>query len=175
LLSEVPQLAGTGIERAAMLVVEITTGDHSKSTTRRERARFRAAQRVLAIAVAHGLAVGSAGQVEMAGEHVAWIGVERAVLAFTVRTAGVIPGVTSRIARISFAGIAGSSVEARRIVMAVTRARGRPAPVVVSFVITIEGAAVVAVSCSRGSREPLLVARVVVPRIRVHSALHAGG
>jgi hypothetical protein len=56
--------------------------------------------------------------------------------------------------------------------MAVTRERGRSAPAVVSFVITIEGAAVVAVSCSR---EPLLVARVVVLRIKIHSALHPGG
>jgi hypothetical protein len=46
--------------------------------------------------------------------------------------------------------------------MAVTR-RGT-APVVVSFVITIDGAAVVAVSCSR---EPLLVARLAVPRVKI--------
>ncbi len=63
LLPEVPQIAGTWIERAALLVMEIGTGDHSKRANRRERARFRAAQRVLAIAVAHDLAVGSARQV----------------------------------------------------------------------------------------------------------------
>ena len=54
-----------------MVVAEITTGDHSKRADGRERPRFRAAQRVLAIAVANDLALESARQIEVAREGLA--------------------------------------------------------------------------------------------------------
>jgi hypothetical protein len=52
-----------------VVVSEITTGDHSKGANGRERAGLRAAQGVLAIAVAHDLAFQSARQVEVTREH----------------------------------------------------------------------------------------------------------
>jgi hypothetical protein len=49
-------------------VAEITTGDHPKRADGRQRARFRAAQRVLAIPVANDLPLESAGQTQVARE-----------------------------------------------------------------------------------------------------------
>src|SRR5262249_25495517 len=60
LLAEVPQVTGAGIERPVVVVAEITTGDHSEGTDGRQRPRFRAAERVLAIPVANDLALEAA-------------------------------------------------------------------------------------------------------------------
>ena len=65
LFAQVSQVAGAWISRAAVVVSEITTGDHSERTNGRERARFGAAQGVFAIAVANELALWSARQVNM--------------------------------------------------------------------------------------------------------------
>jgi hypothetical protein len=56
LFAEVPQVARPWISRAPIVVAEITTGDHSERADGRERSRFRAAQRVLAIAIVNQLA-----------------------------------------------------------------------------------------------------------------------
>ena len=65
LLTEVPEVAGTRVKWTITVVPEITTGDHPKRTDGRERARLRAAQRVLVIAVAHYLSLDAARQVQI--------------------------------------------------------------------------------------------------------------
>src|SRR5581483_2773319 len=54
------------IERAVVVVAEITTGDHSKRTDRSERTRFRTAECVLAITIADDFALEAARQVQIA-------------------------------------------------------------------------------------------------------------
>ena len=66
LFAQVSKVAGSWISRAAVVVAEITTGDHSERTNGRERSRFGAAQGVLAITVANELALWPARQVNVA-------------------------------------------------------------------------------------------------------------
>ena len=56
-----------------MVISEITAGDHSKRADGRQRPRFRTASGVLAIAVAHDLALQSTWQFEIAGQRLARI------------------------------------------------------------------------------------------------------
>jgi len=56
-----------------MAVSEISTGDHSEGADGRERAALGSAERVLAISIVHNVSVVTAGQVEMAREHIARI------------------------------------------------------------------------------------------------------
>jgi hypothetical protein len=60
LFAQVPQVARTWIGGVAVVVAEITTGDHSECADGRKRSRFGAAQGVLAIAVVNELAVSPA-------------------------------------------------------------------------------------------------------------------
>jgi hypothetical protein len=146
LLAQVAQVARPRIERAIVPVAEITTGDHSKRADRRERARFRATQRVLAIAFPHSLALGSAWQVEMPREDVAWIRVARPVVPVAFGRSPVVSGVAVTVSVERLTCIVSLSVDAWRIVLAVARVRCRSAPVVVSVVVTTDGAAVAAVT-----------------------------
>src|SRR5262249_3825412 len=73
LLAKVPQFAVTRVEAAIVRVAQVTTGDHSERADGRQRARFRTAQRVFAIAIPHDLALETARQVEPPREHVARI------------------------------------------------------------------------------------------------------
>jgi hypothetical protein len=54
---EVPKVAGARTSRAAVVVSEVTTGDHSKGAHRLQCPRLRAAQRVLTITVANEFAL----------------------------------------------------------------------------------------------------------------------
>src|SRR5207244_3410203 len=63
-------------------ISKITTGDHSKRTDGRERARLRAAQCVFTVAVAHDLSLHAAGQVDTARERLTRI--DRVVWRLTI-------------------------------------------------------------------------------------------
>jgi hypothetical protein len=69
--TEVAKVARSRISGTIVVVSEITTGDHSKRPDRCERARFRAAQFVLAISVTNDLAIASSRQVEVTREDLA--------------------------------------------------------------------------------------------------------
>src|SRR5262245_17336688 len=90
LVAEVPKIASARTQPPIPVVAKITTGDHSKRADGRERPRLRAAQRVLTIAVAHDLALETAGQVQVARERLA--GIEAALRSFAIalRPAGII-------------------------------------------------------------------------------------
>jgi len=97
LLTEVAEVTGTWIDRAIVMVAEVTTGDHSKRADRGQRARLRPPQRVFAVAVAHELAFRSARQVQMSGEHLTRVGVARASFAITLRPAGIVSNITAAL------------------------------------------------------------------------------
>ena len=84
-LAEMPQIAGARIGGTIVVIPKITTGDDPKRTNGRERARFRAAQRVLAVAIADELAVHSAWQTQIASEHGTWIHVALTMVTVTFR------------------------------------------------------------------------------------------
>jgi hypothetical protein len=63
LLAQVPEIARARIEWTILMIAEIATGDHSKRPDGSERAGFRAAQRVLALAVAHDRSLDATRQV----------------------------------------------------------------------------------------------------------------
>lgn len=60
LFAQVAEVARTRVGRTAVVVAEITTGDHSERADRRERSRFRAAEGVLPISIVNRLATASA-------------------------------------------------------------------------------------------------------------------
>jgi hypothetical protein len=103
-----PQIARARIGCAAVVISKITTGDHPKRTNRRQRPRLRAAQRVLAIAISHDLALQTARQVQTACERLTWIDRAARRIALAIRPAGVITGILAvlvgiRLARITWA------------------------------------------------------------------------
>jgi hypothetical protein len=70
-LAEVAELSVPRVQRPIFAVAEILGGYHSESSDGGQRATLRAPQGVLAVAIEHSLAVGSARQVQLAQEHVA--------------------------------------------------------------------------------------------------------
>jgi hypothetical protein len=72
--TEVAKLGVPRIQRPIVAVAEVLGGDNSEGPDGGQRATLRAAQCVLAVAVEHSLAFGSAGEVELAQEHVSRIG-----------------------------------------------------------------------------------------------------
>jgi hypothetical protein len=95
LFPEMPQIARARIERSIVLVAEITTGDHSKGTDRRECPRLRTAERVLAIAIAHELAFVSAREIQITRKDIT-----RIVAALALRPARIAAGSTSILIRL---------------------------------------------------------------------------
>jgi hypothetical protein len=67
--AQVSELGVTQVQRSIVAVAEGLGWDNSEGTDGGQRAAFRAAQRVLAIAVEYPFAVGAARQVELAQEH----------------------------------------------------------------------------------------------------------
>jgi hypothetical protein len=95
LFAQVPQVAGAWISRAAVVVAEIATGDHSERANGREGSRFGAAQRVVAISVVNQLAIAPAGQVNMARERVPDFAIAFSRVAVSVGPAGIMVAVPS--------------------------------------------------------------------------------
>ncbi len=89
LFTQVTQVATADIRRPVQVVVEITTGDHPERTNGRERARLGSPQRVLATAVAHDLAIGSARKVHVPFEHVTRRAITVTCAAFLIALAQV--------------------------------------------------------------------------------------
>jgi hypothetical protein len=84
LFAQVSQVAGRWISRAPIVVSEITTGDHSERANGRERSRFGAAQRVLAISIVNQLAIASARQVNMSAECIRGLAIAFSIVAISV-------------------------------------------------------------------------------------------
>ena len=78
------------------MVAEITTGGHSERANNRERSRFGAAQRVLAISIVHQLAIAFAWQVNVARERVPDLRIAFARVPVAVGPAGNVIVVSSR-------------------------------------------------------------------------------
>jgi hypothetical protein len=95
LFARVPQVARAWISGTAIVVAEITTGDHSERANGRERSRFGGAQRVLAISIVHQLAIASAWQVKMARERVPDLGIAFACVPVAVGPTGIPIAVSS--------------------------------------------------------------------------------
>ena len=58
------------VERVVPWIAQIAFRDNPKRPDRRVCARFRSVQRVVAVAIGHELAIGSARQIEIAHEHI---------------------------------------------------------------------------------------------------------
>src|SRR6266542_2921537 len=104
------QIAGARIGWTTALISEITTGDHSKRADGRKCACLRAAQGVLAIAVAHDLSLPPTRQIEVARKRVA--GIEGALrrLAVAISRACIVAWIAS-------ARIAWTAAECSRVVV----------------------------------------------------------
>jgi hypothetical protein len=94
LYAQVSQVAGARINRAAVVVAEVTTGDHSECANGRERSRFGAPQGVLAIAVANEFALWSPRQVDMTRECVSDFAIAFSVVALALGPAGIVIAVS---------------------------------------------------------------------------------
>jgi hypothetical protein len=113
-----------------MVVSEITTGDYSECTDGRERPRLRAAQRVLAIAVANDLAIEPTRQIEIPREHFSGVAIPAgpALLVPMARIGiGLVAWPTAMVGTSVI--IASPLVAVARIVVAISVAHVRPQPV----------------------------------------------
>src|SRR5204863_9716497 len=94
--AEVPEFGIARVQRPIVAVAKVLGWDNSEGSDGRQRATLRAAQRVLAVAIEHSLALRSAGQVELAQEHVTRIGAvtlpQVAVTRILVALSGIISG-----------------------------------------------------------------------------------
>jgi len=140
-LAEVPEVAGTGISGTIVVVTEVTTGDHSKGTHGSQGARLRAAQGVLAIAVANKFSLESARKVQVPGEDVP----ELSIALPTIPVAAI----PTRI----LVAIAASLL--RRVALVAWAATKRS-----NVVVRAGATAVVGV--------PFVVAGIVIARIEIH-------
>jgi hypothetical protein len=92
---QVPKVSRSRVSRPVVMAAEITTGDHSKGTDRRECPRLRTAERVLAIAIAHELAFVSAREIQITRKDIT-----RIVAALALRPARIAAGSTSILIRL---------------------------------------------------------------------------
>lgn len=122
------------------MVPEITTGDHSERSDRGQRPRLGATQHVLAIAVPHQLALQAARQVQVMREHLAWIGIARPFVPFTLWPARIVASITAVLCGMRFARVCRPAPEVPRLIISVPRESRGPAPLVVSFVVAIRAA-----------------------------------
>jgi len=94
--AEVAELGVPRVQRPIVAVAEVLGGYHSECSDGGQRATLRAPQGVLAVAIEHSLAVGSARQVELAQEHVSRIGAlafpHVAVTRILVALSGIVSG-----------------------------------------------------------------------------------
>jgi hypothetical protein len=77
------------------VVAEVTTGDHSERANGRQRSRFGATQRVLAISIVHQLAIASAWQAKVARERVPDLAIAFACVPVAVGPTGIALAVSS--------------------------------------------------------------------------------
>jgi len=149
------------------VVPEITTGDHSKRTDGCQRARLRATQRVLAVAVPHQLTFLSARQVEVPCEHLPRIGIAHPLLAVAVRPSSVVAGIAAALVRLRFSRVARSAAGFPSVTIVAIARRDAGLPRVVS-VIAI---AVIVFVAPPVRGRAFVVARVVVARVEIHTHL----
>src|SRR5207244_925165 len=114
------------IEWTVVVISEITTGHHSEGADSCERARLRAAQGVLATAVANDLALASARQIQIPREGLTWI-----VVALTLGPALIV----ARTARVRLSRVARAATELARGVVAMSIAIVRQPQVVIAIEI----------------------------------------
>jgi hypothetical protein len=105
LFAQMPEVSRPGIGGAIMMVAEITTGDHPEGADGRQRTRFGASQRVLAVAVAHEFALLATRQVEVARERLAWVQGTCTRLTVALRPSRIVTVVAAFMTDLGFAGI----------------------------------------------------------------------
>lgn len=170
LFAQMPKVAGAWISRAAVVVAQITTGDHSKRANRRERSRFRPAEGVLAIAVANQLALWSTRQAQVACKRVPGLPIGLTTVAIAVRPTRIVVAASPVLIRPLPFVARTASERPCVIIIAVARARPRLAPVLITIAIARAAAA----STARRVWLPLVVARIMVARVEVkHRDLRA--
>ena len=135
LFAEMPQVARARIGRSIVVVSEVTTGDHSKGANGRQRARFRAAQGVLAVAVANDLPLQSARQVDVPRERVARLPIALTTVAVALRPACIITPIAAVLVR-GLPVVSWTAAERPRIVViAVARSDVGLPPVVIAIAV----------------------------------------
>jgi hypothetical protein len=153
-LAKVPEVTGTRIRHPTVVVSKVTTGDHSKGADGGQRARFRAAEHVLAIAVTNQLSLESTRQVEMPREWVAGLAIALAGVAVACAPARIRRAVAAAVFR-ALPLVPWTPTERPRIVLTpVVPMRSSRAPVAVA--IAFIGA--IAASAFGPARVPIVVA-----------------
>ena len=153
LFAQVSQVARAWISRAPIVVSEITTGDHSECTNGRERPRLGAAQGVLAIAVVNQLALWSARQVNVASECIRDFAIAFSIVAISVGPAGIVVAIRS------------VSIGPLPVVSRAASERMR----VIVIAIAIGAGCSLRPPRFSGGRVALVVSRIVVARIEIHT------
>ncbi|MBI1873313.1 MAG: hypothetical protein HYS05_05395 [Acidobacteria bacterium] len=165
LLAEMPKISDVRICCAAVVIAEITTGDHSKRPDARERTGLGAAQCVLAIAIPYELPLQSTWQIEVARERFSRIEHALRRLAVAIGPARIIARVWRLFIGMRLPRVTRSAAEHAGIVIAVTRV-DVGLPTVVTAVVLMG-----ATATSPLVGPSFIVTRIEVARIEIHSAL----
>lgn len=166
LLAEVSQIAGSWIGWSPVMVSQVASRHHSEGANRREGASLRASQRIRTLAyVVHHLSLGAARQVEIAHEHVTWIETTRIVI--TLGPPRLLPRALAGTWLGGVAGGTGSASQVVRVIVPFAHVRlGLPPVVIVMAVIWRTAAA----STTTAGFEPIVRPRIVIARIKIHTA-----
>jgi hypothetical protein len=168
LLAKMPEVPGARVGRSVVVVPKVTTGDHSKRTNGRQRTGLRAAQGVLTVAITNKLALQSARQVEVPREGIPRVSIALTMVAVPLRPTRIIVAIAPMLVR-GLPIVARTAAERPRIfVISIARSEVRLPPVVIPIAV-VGGTTVPAI---RSTSVPLVVARVVITRVKIeHAAL----
>jgi hypothetical protein len=162
LLAEKPQVARARIGWPVMMVAQVTTGDDPKGPDGRERARLRAAECVLPVAIPNDLPLQSARQVDVTREHVTRVYVALACITVALRPPGVVVPIAGVLIGVRASGIASwTAADCPGIVDPVGRSDLRLASVVNALIVGGMAASRMLIA------EALVIARVMIARVEI--------
>jgi len=165
-LAEMSQVAGARTARTLVVIAEVACRDHPKRPDGRERAAFRTPQSVLTVSgIVDDLSVGSARQVEIPHEHVAWVKSARIMVAF--RPARIVQAIAGMLVGVGASRVAAwTAAKLASVIVPIAPSSLGLAPVVAVVPGSAAAASAMLVSAVT------LAAGVVIARIKIeHAAL----
>jgi hypothetical protein len=153
-----------------VVISDITTGDHPERANGRQRARFRAAQPVRAVAIAHNLSLQSAREIDLTREYIPDIDLALASIPIALVASRIVMPIAAVLVRVRVSRIARTSAQRPRIVVAMARF-WLPTVVVAVQGIMVVTARAIAINVER---LVIAVARIVAPsRVVKHTDLRS--
>jgi hypothetical protein len=171
LLTQVTKVARAEVRAAAVVVSEVTTGDHSEGSDGGQVARLGATQGVDAVAVSNTLALGTAREIDMSRELVVSFAGTLRSLAIPLRPSRVLTIARVLVAALTVVLASTAAERSRIVIVAVTRTTAVDGLVVISLAVVEACAAarrvsgrVVVIARRRGRQ--ILAASSFVPSLR---------